>query len=136
MQREFSRSFHFEAEGHSFRIQNFYDENRSGFNHTSVVFMDGLHLVPGEARCHYINRTWEAYGYQSSAMAAIHNAIDYYTESAKRLFKLNNNLSRMTKTATENFVCELQNNKLISGLHAALAVLSAGQPQTVYSWEV
>ena len=136
MQKKFSRSFHFEADGHEFRIQNFYDDNRSGFNHTSVVFMDGLQLVPGEARCHYINRTWEAYAYQSSARAAVSNAIDYYTESAKRIFKLNNNLSRMTKTAAKTFEASLKDNKLISGLHAALDVLSAGQPQTVYSWEV
>ena len=136
MQKSFSRSFHFVTNGHDFRIQNFYDDNRYGFNHTSVVFMDGLGMAGGEARCHYINRTWEKYAYQSSAMQAVHNAIDYFKDSAKRMFKLNNNLSRMTKTASEKFAEELKNNSLISALKAALAVLENDQPKTVYSWEV
>ena len=136
MQKSFSRSFHFSANGHDFRIQNFFDDNRYGFNHTSVVFMDGLRLTGGESRCHYINRTWEKYTYQSSAMQAVHNAISHFTESAKRMFKLNNNLSRMTKTASEKFAQELKNNSLVSSLTTALAVLEKDQPKTVYASEV
>ena len=134
MIKSFSRSFHFSVNGKEFRIQNFYDENRSGFNHTSVVFMDGLKL--SEARCHYINRTWESYSYQSSAMQAVQNEIDYHTATAKRIFKLNNHLSRMTKRASEIFEAELKKNELVSSLVKALDVLRAGQPKTVYSWEV
>jgi len=136
MTKSFSRSFHFSVNGKEFRIQNFYDENRSGFNHTSVVFMDGLRLTDGEARCHYINRTWEKYSYQSSAMQAVQNEIDYQTATAKRIFKLNNHLSRMTKRASENFAAELKKNELVSSLVKALDVLRDKQPKTVYSWEV
>ena len=134
MSKEFSRSFVFNAAGHDFKIDNYFTDSRYGFSHTSVVRMDNLNI--GEAVRHYSNRSWELYIYQNSAIGAIREAIERYTETAKRIFKLNHHAARMTKSLKENFEAEIQGNKYIAGLREAIKVLEAGQPQTVYSWEV
>ena len=134
MTKEFNRSFHFDVNGHSFRIQNYYDDNRSGFNHTSVLFMDGLRL--GEARLHYINRTWETYAYQTSAESAISDYVSYLRDGAARRYKLNHNIGRFTKTHKDNFEREFASDDLSVSLRLAMQTLRAGQPKTVYAWEV
>ena len=134
MTKEFNRSFHFDVNGHSFRIQNFYDDNRSGFNHTSVAYMDNLNI--GEARCHYINRTWERYGYQSSAISAICAAIVKQKETTKRIYKLNHHIERMTKTHSENLEALYGMDTYLTALNQACDYLRENQPKTVYAWEV
>ena len=133
--REFNRSFHFQAAGHEFRICNYYSDSRNGFAHTSAVFMDGLTLR--EATCHYCNRTWECFPYQSSALAAVRASIDYYTAGIVRRYKLNNGVQRITKRHREKLEALYRESSLISGLRAALDVLGENHaPATIHSWEV
>ena len=134
MTKEFKGSFHFDVNGHSFRIQNYYDDNRSGFNHTSVAYMDNLNI--GEARCHYINRTWERYNYQTSAISAIYSAIEKQKETTKRIYKLNHNVTRMTKRHTENLEALYGMDTYLTSLNMACDYLRGEQPKTIYAWEV
>jgi len=47
---------------------NRYENCRDGFNHHSEVFAGHL---SARAKCHYINRTWESYTYQSVMRQAV-----------------------------------------------------------------
>ena len=42
----------------------------SGFVHETELYIDGWQAT--EARCYYINRTWERYSYQSVMLEAVH----------------------------------------------------------------
>ena len=53
---------------------NNYGSTRNGFFHTSKLFYNSELL--SEARASYLNRTWEAYSYQSVMKQAVRNAID------------------------------------------------------------
>lgn len=54
---------------------------RSGFAHDCNLFVGGRELT--EAHCHYINRTWEVYEYQSVCVEAINNLIQEHKEAKK-----------------------------------------------------
>ena len=57
----------------------------SGFLHETELFIDGWQA--SAARCHYINRTWERYCYQSVMLEAVHKLQQEETEREKRAFK-------------------------------------------------
>lgn len=40
-----------------------FGDSRNGFNHFATLFINGQEVE--ETKCHYINRTWERYTYQS-----------------------------------------------------------------------
>ena len=74
---------------------NNYGSTRSGFYHTSKLLYNGE--VLSEARANYLNRTWEAYSYQSVMKQAVRNAID--SEIAKE--KTKRQIKRLTKSLRE-----------------------------------
>jgi hypothetical protein len=55
-------------------FENKYTESRSGFTHTSKLYYNS-ELV-ATAKCHYLNRTWESYPFQSSMKKATQLAIE------------------------------------------------------------
>jgi hypothetical protein len=57
----------------------------SGFSHETELYIDGWQA--GAARCHYINRTWERYSYQSVMLEAVHKLQEEETEREKRRFR-------------------------------------------------
>jgi hypothetical protein len=74
---------------------NNYGATRSGFYHKSKLYFNGELL--SEARASYLNRTWEAYTYQSVMKQAVRNAIEseVLAEKSKRQIK------RLTKSLRE-----------------------------------
>ena len=56
-------------EGIEFIFVNRYENTRNGFKHVTNLFVDGYEWQ--EASCHYINRTWENYAYQTVMLKAI-----------------------------------------------------------------
>lgn len=48
---------------------------RHGFAHDTTMFVDGCEIE--SATCHYLNRTWECYQYQSVMCSAVRKMIDY-----------------------------------------------------------
>lgn len=57
----------------------------SGFMHETELYIDGWAATA--AKCHYINRTWERYAYQSVMLEAVHKLQEEETEREKRRFK-------------------------------------------------
>lgn len=49
-----------------------YDKTRNGFKHTATLFIDGIEC--NSTKICYLNRTWEAYEYQSVLLKLINNS--------------------------------------------------------------
>ena len=124
MSKRYSNSFKATVNGHDIVIDNYFNSYNYGFSHTSRVYMDGLEV--GERVVGYINRTWEAYAYQTSARGAAYAAIEVTTERMKRYFKLNNNISRLTKKYQGAFSEELEKSDLIKTMRAVISELDKG----------
>jgi hypothetical protein len=54
-------------------FENKYTDSRSGFTHLSKLYFNSELLAT--AKCHYLNRTWEVYPFQSSMKKATQLAI-------------------------------------------------------------
>ena len=73
-------------------FKNEYKSSRSGFSHISKLYHESGNLL-AEAKCNYINRTWEVYPFQSSMRQAVAKAIENeikqqkYQMGIKRLTK-------------------------------------------------
>lgn len=52
-----------------YSFYNRFGKCRDGFNHFTEVFLNGNSVY--ETKCHYINRTWESYDYQTVMMNAV-----------------------------------------------------------------
>ena len=50
------------ANNDTLAVECYYKDSRSGFSHNAVAYFNGDNI---KAKCNYINRTWEAYTYQS-----------------------------------------------------------------------
>lgn len=66
------------------KFKNTYKSTRGGFSHTSELFSESGDLL-ATGVCHYINRTWEEYAFQSSMRKAVSVAIDIEIQRQKRL---------------------------------------------------
>ena len=71
-------------------------------------------MLVTENKTIYLNRTWEAYRYQSSMIACVYNLIEQEVESSKLNYKEVNNIKRMTKRHKDIFESIL---KLHTGLN-------------------
>ena len=47
----------------NYTIQCDFKSKRSGFSHIAILYKSGQEV--GRTKVHYINRTWEKYGYQT-----------------------------------------------------------------------
>lgn len=79
-------------------FQNRFNSTRSGFSHTSILYHNGERLA--SAKCHYLNRTWESYEYQTSMKDAVDNAI----ENAVFNEKQSRGIKRLTKQKREEIL--------------------------------
>ena len=68
---------------------------RSGFNHeTTLITSEGKE---SHAVAHYINRTWEAYPYQSVKRMAVYNLIDREVNEDCAQYKREKKLARLPR---------------------------------------
>ena len=72
-------------DGKEVTFVNTWRGTRSGFMHETELYIDGWEATA--AKCHYINRTWERYAYQSVMLEAVHKLQEEETEREKRRFK-------------------------------------------------
>ena len=79
-------------------FKNEYKSTRSGFSHTSSLY-DGDRLI-SVGKCNYINRTWEAYRFQSSMMSAVAIAIEDEIQRQKRL----QGIKRLTEAKRQEII--------------------------------
>jgi hypothetical protein len=94
-------------------FKNEYKSNRNGFSHTSRLYHESGNLL-AEAKCNYINRTWEVYPFQSSMKRAVAKAI----ENEIKIQKAQAGIKRLTKEklteieAYSSTIQQLKNMKL------------------------
>ena len=95
----------FESLGHDVTFSCNARGTRHGFAHDASLFIDNV--LCRESSCHYINRTWECYRYQTVCLSCCNDVIANRMERIKRDYKYENGLSRIAgkhKEAVENLV--------------------------------
>ena len=93
---------------------------RHGFAHDCDLFVSGNFAI--KATCHYLNRTWECYQYQSVMLSAVSGYRDHIYECAKSNFMLNHGYKRMTETRKKELEVFLFNDESCA-LYRALCKL-------------
>lgn len=79
-------------------FENKYTESRSGFTHTSKLYYNSELVVT--AKCHYLNRTWESYPFQSVMQKAIQLAIESEIRKQQGLI----GIKRLTQAKREEII--------------------------------
>lgn len=74
---------------------------RSGFSHVSQMFIDSLPWPVSTGTCHYLNRTWEYYRYQTSMRTAVRRLINERKEIIEADYRQLAGITRMTAKKRE-----------------------------------
>lgn len=88
--------FKFQFMGSEYEARCESRDTRNGFAHDCTVH-DSNYYDCAEATCHYLNRTWECYRYESVLHKAIRNMAEEETNRAIEDYKEENGLSRLPK---------------------------------------
>ena len=81
----------------------------SGFMHETELFIDGWQA--SDARCHYINRTWERYTYQSVMLEAVHKLQACEIEREKNNFRQLHGIKNIMNRHKSALDEQLENSK-------------------------
>ena len=84
----------------------------SGFLHETELYIDGWQA--GAARCHYINRTWERYSYQSVMLEAVHKLQEEETDREKHRFRELHGIKNIMARHKPELAVKLENNETLS----------------------
>lgn len=87
-------------------------DTRNGFAHDSEFFINGKNY--GKNTCHYLNRTWECFRYQSVMRGLIYNLIEDRKATLKGDYKRENGLSRLTKKHLDKLEEIIANDDIIA----------------------
>ena len=68
---------------------------RNGFAHDSELYINDNYR--GKNSCHYLNRTWECYRYQTVMIGLINKLIEERKNYIKADYKSENNITRLTQ---------------------------------------
>lgn len=99
----------FEINGKQVEFVNQSRGTRSGFAHDTTVFINGCQRR--EATCHYINRTWERYTYQSVMMQAVWLLEEAEENYLREKFKREKGYNKLTAKRKLEFTEILDNNE-------------------------
>ena len=110
------RIFKIEKDGRSFEFVNSSRNTRHGFAHDCTMFVDNNEYQ--KASCHYLNRAWEMYTYQSVALEAINQELQGYKADYLEDWKNARNISRLTKARREEFEKEFSTLDYVKTLQA------------------
>ena len=80
--------------GREYEFINSSRNTRNGFAHDTTLFIDGRES--GQSSCHYLNRTWERYRYQSVMRRCVTNMFAEERYKFIENYKSENNIKRMT----------------------------------------
>lgn len=94
---------------------------RHGFAHDTEVFIDGWKY--GSNTCHYLNRTWECYRYQTVMRGCIWNLIESRKMDLIRDFKNKHGYEKLTAKRKGEFEAEISNDKDLELYNAILEEL-------------
>lgn len=96
----------FEIDGKAVEFVNEYRNTRYGFAHDTHLFVNGHEYK--EATCHYINRTWERYAFQSVMRQAVYLCKEDRENYLKDVFKTNKGYVKLTAKRAEEFKAFLE----------------------------
>lgn len=94
---------------------------RNGFAHDATLIINGASRM--EATCHYLNRTWEYWAYQSVCIQAVHNLKEKIETRTKDDYKYFNGIKRLTpahKKAIEKELADDPELKLLKAVRKEL----------------
>lgn len=91
----------------------------SGFTHKSQL-ISGTNQVLSTGICHYINRTWEAYTFQSSRKTAVSNRMLEVQKNLVSDYKRQNSLTRLTKEVKEKIFAGSEELKELNNFYKTL----------------
>lgn len=81
------KNYTFVCESHS---------TRNGFKHTCTLFACDSLYPEASATCHYLNRTWESWTYQSVCCKVVNQIIEREKKRTVDCYKRLNNVSRIS----------------------------------------
>lgn len=99
-----------------------FGNTRSGFKHTCTLVVNGLHNVKNV--CHYYNRTWEAYTYQSVMQGAIYTYKSEIEENLKQNLLYREGKKRLTPALKKVLEKECKANKTIKAIEKCAKILN------------
>lgn len=77
----------------------------TGFKHTSTLFRKDGYEIENNT-CHYLNRTWESYTFQTSMRGCIYKLIKEAEKKAIDDYKQRNTIQRMSQKQKEQVLEE------------------------------
>ena len=99
-------------EGKEIVFVNTWRGTRSGFMHETELYINGWAATA--AKCHYINRTWERYSYQSVLLQAVHNLQEEEIGREKQLFRNLMGIKNIMPRHKELFSEHLETSRILS----------------------
>ena len=102
--------------GNEFQFVNESRDTRHGFAHDTTLFFNGCERV--KHTCHYLNRTWECYRYQTSMIGAVNELINSRENSLTYDFKNHNGYNRLTPKRKEELNKIIESDLWIKELKA------------------
>ena len=108
--------------GKEFQFVNESRSTRSGFAHDTTLFFNGCERV--KHTCHYLNRTWEYYTYQTSMIGAVNELIHSRENSLTYDFKNHNGYKKLTPNRKEELNKIIENDLWLKELKAVKECLN------------
>ena len=100
--------------GNEYQFINNSRSTRNGFAHDTTLFKNGYEL--NDYSCHYLNRTWECYRYQTVMKYCVTEIINKLYDRFINNYKYENKIKRMTAEKRETAEKEFNNRADIKEL--------------------
>ena len=109
----------FNIDEYEFEFVNESYDTRNGFKHVSTLFMNNCKQI--ENTCHYLNRTWESYRYQTAMRGCVYMLIENRIGDLKSNFKNRNGYLKMTAKRNEEFENEIKDDDILGRYYRLLS---------------
>ena len=80
---------------------------RNGFKHDCNLFIDNYWI--NKATCHYLNRTWESWTFQTVCYNVIYKEMEAVYNRAIETYKYEHNIKRLTAAKKQEFETMINN---------------------------
>lgn len=108
----------FNIDEYEFEFVNESYDTRHGFKHVSTLFVNNYKQI--ENTCHYLNRTWESYRYQTVMRGCVYKLIENRIGNLKSDFKNRNGYLKMTAKRNEEFENEIKDDDTLGRYYKLL----------------
>lgn len=112
---------------HVFNFRGQSRGTRSGFAHDAFLswynVTDAYSYNVRRATCHYLNRTWENFPFQTAFIKAVRGALDDYLDAAREQYKIDHGYKRLPSAQREHFARLMERDETARTLRAVLDAL-------------